>query len=1017
MTEFVHLHTHTSYSLLDGLSDIKAYVERAKKIGQSALAITDHGLISGAPEFYQECRKNEIEPIIGEEFYFQPEISKEEKKEDKDKERFHVVILARGEPGYKVLCQLSTESHKRFYYKPLIDRELLESLGEDAQHLTVLSGCAASMISKLAIAGDLDQAGEEIVWWREIFDNFYIELQHHNTDFDMTLNKRLLKLAKRYSVPWVITNDPHYASPKESHYHDALLAIQTASNIDDPERFKFDGTGYHLRSKKQMKDIFAQYPETVWKKGLKNTNRIAKDCFVRIPDWETRSWHIPSYPDTDDAFKELVRLAKRGLRKKGLDDKDEYYDRMMSELKVIKKAKIGDFLLITRDIIRFAQDQGIPVGPGRGSVAGSLVGYLIGLHKIDPIRYDLIFERFLNPARPRVPDIDTDFSPTRRDEVFEYVTNKYGKENVLHICTFQKMKLKSAFQQLAKAHGMSWGDSVRISKTLSEDDEDLESLPDEVRTNYPELADLLKNVVGVKRAISTHPAGIIISDPSAKIRELVPEMYIPRTKKFVAQYDLEAVEGMGLMKEDILGLRTLDTIAECVKLVEESTGEVLDPDSWIPDEEEDDEGVYQMLAEGRTAGVFQMEGPTNTRGIQDIRPTRFEDIVSCTSLYRTGAISAGFPKIFLENRRGGTPSYVHPSLQPILGRTEGVVLYQEQVMEIGRHCAGFSMAQEDDIKEAIKHKKSDLMQSMKQTFIDGCQLNQGMNSTAAKEIWRMIEGYAGYGYNRAHAVSYTFITYQTARLKYLYPAEFLTALLRTVDKKEKRIAYLQEAVDMGLKIVLPCINRSDLRCRPALKGRGIRFGFEDIKGIGAAQAKKLLDYRKKNGMFEDLEEVEEAAKNVGVIKSLKESGALSDLGVAYDKNKLEEMLGWQFKDPMRKIREKYAKEVRLPGNGSGRVKVIGEIYEVTKGTTKHGQPFMTWKLRYSPTEAFDVRLWSDSEDVWDMAPKGSIVMVSGPWQAEWMNITVTESTQVKILRSPNETEPQTRKSKRVVEID
>lgn len=1002
-TKFAHLHVHTELSALDGLASIHEYVHRAKELGQPALAITDHGNICGAPEFYLECRKNDIEPIIGSEFYFVPDSNfRPANKKDEDYERHHVTILAKGAKGYEVLAALSTESHKRYWYKPLLDRELLESLGDDAKHLVVLSGCAGSILSRKVRAGDADEVAHELYWWREHFPNYYIELMDHSTDFDQELNYGLLEVAKKFDLSWVITNDPHYAVPEDECHHDTLLAIQTASDIDDPNRFKFHGTGYHLRSRQEMRKAFKKYGDEVWKPGAANTLAIAKACQTRIPNWEKRSWQIPKFPDAEDAQEMLKELCKQGLKERRLHKKTEYVERTKEELKIIKQVGIADFLLITRDFIEWAKDQGIPVGPGRGSVCGSLVGLLIGIHKIDPIRYELLFERFLNPARPRMPDIDTDFGQERREELFAYVQEKYGRENVIHVAAYQTMKLKSAFKSLAKGYGITFAESNRISKMFANDDEAEDVLPEEIQKAYPELAAQMTRLAGTKKGVSTHPAGVIIADPKANIRHQVPEMWIPNTKRWVGQYDLEAAEMMGLMKEDFLGLRTLDTIKQCIDLIKENTGEEIDPDSWVPDEEERDEEVYAMLAEGRTSGVFQMEGATNQRGCRDVNPTCFEDIVSITSLYRTGAISAGFPKVFNENRKKGKKNikYAHPKLKPILEETWGVVLYQEQVMEFGRQLAGFDMLLVDDIKEAIKHKKSTFMQSLKPAFVEGCIKHSGIERKIAEQIWHMIEGYSGYGYNRSHAVAYTFTTYQTARLKLLYPLEYTSSLLRTVSDKEKRDVYIREAAELGYKMLPPDINISDPSATPDYEAGGIRFGLGDVAGIGEKSIEKLLRGREE-GYYTSPEEVEGAVRNKGMFQKLKDSGALESLGIPASEAKQEELLKWSFNDHMEKWRKKFESAVELPEFDGDEVVIVGEVYKVERRKTKNDKPYLNWKLRWSVTQSFDVRLWSETQEHWNY-PKGSIVMVTGRWDQKWLNVSISDPDNIRLVKRGKE---------------
>jgi len=997
-SDYVHLHNHSTFSILDGLADVHAYVRRAKALGQGAMALTDHGVLCGLPSFYNACRREEIEPVLGCEMYFVPDSSiRLTKTKENEFEKFHVGILAIGEAGYQVLSQLSTESFKRHYFKPLVDRELLESLGDDARHLVVFSGCAASVLSRAVMSGDREKVREEMYWWKETFPNFYIELMHHDTDFDYELNTKLIALAKKYRIPWVVTNDPHYVMAEDECYHDTLLAIQTASDIDDPNRFRFDGTGYHLKSYAEMRKAFKKYGTEVWMRGAQTSVEIAKMCKTRIPAWEVRTWQLPKFPDVEDAFAELKRLAAIGLKERQLHRNLEYLERTKHELKVIKRVGIADFLLITRDSIEWAKQQGIPVGPGRGSVCGTLVGYLIGIHKIDPIRYNLRFERFLNPERPRMPDIDTDFGKIRRSELFTYVSDKYGEDNVVHVAAYGQMKLKSAFQSLAKAHGIDYPTRIRISKQMEGGSEDNEILPPEITEKYPDMVDYMLRLHGVKKSVSAHPAGVIIAEPSLNIKQLVPEMYIPSTKRWVGQYELEAIEHMGLMKQDFLGLRTLDTIDECVKLIERRTGERIDPDSWVPDEEEGDDEVYKMLAEGKCSGVFQMEGDTNERGCREVEPTCFEDVVNITSLYRTGPILAGFPKAFIKNRQIGKKRirYLHESLRPILEPTWGVILYQEQVMDIGQHLAGFTMSQVDDIKEAIKHKNAKLMASLKKGLIEGC-VRKGFTQENAELLWKQIEGYQLYSYNRSHAVAYTFLTYQTARLKKLYPLEFFTALLRTVDSKDRRPKYLKDVVDAGYKVFPPCINRSDVLAGPDPSGEGIRFGLSDCLRVGPKMGDRLLEGRPEGG-YKSLEEVVAAARNKGAIDALTAAGAFECFGVSCDKEQQETLLGWPFYDPMVKWRKKYRGEVFLPDDHGGECVIVGEIMKMDKGKTKNNKPYMTWKIRWSPAHTYDIRLWAETERLWKLK-KGSVVMVSGEWEVRWHNLSIGNPRQVRVLK-------------------
>jgi DNA polymerase-3 subunit alpha len=998
--------------MLDGLATPKEYAKRAAALGQPALALTDHGNLYLAPVHYKACREADVEPLLGFEGYFVRDA--QAVRAEKDAERSHITILARGGKGYSLLSEFNTATQQQFYYKPLVDRPLCEALGDDAKHFTVLSGCAGSQLSRHLLAGDEEAAVEELMWWRETFPHYYIEIMHHGTDFDMKLNEQLLGLAQRYDVPWVVTNDPHYCVKEDAPHHDVLLAIQMGRDIDDPDRMRFDGSGYWLKSRAEMYSTFrrAGYDPLVFKIGAHNALAIAKESRTRVKMWESKTWQIPKYPDTDDSFALLKRMVYRGMRARGHRDDPERLALVRHELRVIRDVGIADFLLITWDAIyNGAIAKGARVGPGRGSVAGSIVGYYLGIHKIDPVKYKLRFDRFLNPARPKMPDIDTDFQMTRRHEAIQYVIDKYGEENTMAVCQFGTMKVKAAFNSISKAFGIGYADAQRLNKLILEEDDDDGSpqyvLPKEITNRYPELSSHLHRLAGLKRTIGAHPAGLIIADPSANIRKQVPLMWQASSKRWVGQFDKKAVEGMGLMKQDFLGLRTLDTIAECLKILKWRRGIEFDPDEWVPDEEPGDRKVYKMLAEGKTSGVFQMEGPVNQRGCRDVRPKSFEDLVSITSLYRTGPIAAGYPGQFIANRRGGVDSiqYLHPKLKPILEPTWGVILYQEQVMDIGEKLAGFDGVLVDEIKEAIKDKSSEEMERVRPLFIEGCKRHSGIGSRTATAIWDIIAGYAGYGYNRSHAVAYTMLTYQTARLKYLYPIEFHTALLRTVpndkDNADKRDRYLRAAIEEGkAKIWPPDINASDYKAWPDREEDAIRFGLSDLKGVGEKTALKVVQRRPAGG-YQDYVAVADVVNNTKMMQVLGDGMALGPVGVVGKEEKAEKLLNWTFQDPMEEYRDDYKHWVVFPPSRD--VRLVGMIYAVQYGTTKTDppKPYRTWKIRWSVTKAFDIRMWSGCESLWHLRP-GSVVKLEGEWEQRWENVTLASPHRVEILHEVTE---------------
>lgn len=1002
-------YVHTDSSTLDGLGTVEKYVARAKDLGMPALAITDHGSLAGTHEFYSECRKNEIEPILGLEGYFVQ--NAEAVKEDKNAERFHTTIIAKNEAGFKTLVELSSASHRQYYYKPLIDRPLIEGLTKkERENLVVLSGCAGSIISRSLMGGIDEDADEQLNWWKKMFPNFYIELMHHNCDFDRKLNRRLLKAAQRHDLEWVVTNDPHYVMKEEACHHDALLAIQVNKQIDDPNRFKFQGEGYHLKSHKEMKKAFKQYGDEVWLPGSRNTVEIAKSCKMRIKSWDSRTWHIPKFPKADDAQQELKRRAWRGLRERGLKGDLVYESRLKHELKEFKKVGMADFLLITADAADAAREKGIRLGPGRGSVCGTLVGWLIGIHKIDPIRYNLLFERFLNPERPKMPDIDTDFPPTRRKEMFDYIDDLYGSNNTMRVGAYQRMKGKKTFKSLATAYGIPFKEANDISKQIIEDEDGDAVLPEKVAEAYPELYETLNALLGIKTVVAKHAAGIIIFDPDDPIRHFVPEMRISvdedkkQTKEidFVSSFDLRAAGDLGLLKQDFLGLRTLDTIQECVDLIKARHGVDIEPDDWIPTEEERDEYVWKMLADGKVSGVFQMEGAANLKGIQEIECSEFESIVSCTSLYRAGPMIAGAPKRFNKNRKDDKVRVAHKTLKPFLKDSWGEMIYQEQMFQILNELAGFSWSRVDDAKTAMTRKDPVKMAQLKDEAVAGFQNVAGMDEEVANKVWDQMQAQAAYLFNRSHAVAYSMLSYQTARLKLLYPLEYFAALLRTVSGssdavKAKRESYLSDALAMNFKIMPPDVNVSDDRFMPNGKDE-LLFGLTDIKGVGESAMKKILFFQQEKGRpFKSVEEVAECVNNKGVVTALAAAGALRSLGVEPEIEKQEELLSWQFTDKVKPFRQKYAKQIKMPSKKDGYVCFVGEITKVDTLKTKTNKSYQKWAVRCKPGVELKVSVWDSADELFGLQ-KGSIVMVSGKWSAEWSNVGVSDPEKVKVIK-------------------
>lgn len=1028
---FIHLHNHTDNSLLDGHATIDAYVNRATEAGMSHLAVMDHGNLCGTPEFYRACTAAGITPVLAQEFYFAPD---NETYRDQKGERFHVGIIAKNEAGFRTLVWLSTEGHKNFYGKPVIDRKIIKQIPKkERKNLVVLSGCAASIISRKLLGTEPGSADDEVLWWKKTFPHFYIEIMHHDTAFDVQLNTLLIKLAKKHGIPWVITNDPHYAEKAHAKHHDNLLAIQTGSDVDDPERFKFDGKGYWLKTPKEMARTWKGYSDSIVVPGMEESVRIAETCGIRIPSWESKSWHIPRYPFVEDAAAEVERLVKKGLKEKELGK--DYKKQAKKELKAFATvttpngAGMSDFLLYTRDAIEKAKELGIPVGPGRGSVCGTTVGYLIGLHKVDPIRYDLLFERFFNPERPKMPDVDTDYGKARRQEVLDYYPERYGAENTMPVAAFGTMQGRRAFQSMAKAHGIDFKLRIRLSQKMKEDEEGNIVWPQEIQDDYPELMDEVEALLGRKSSLSSHPAGVVIFDPEDPIRELVPEMWIPKRQgkegRFVMQFNLAATEALFLLKQDNLGLRTLDTIDECVRMVEERHGVKLDPDSWIPDEEPEDKNIYKMLARGETAGVFQMEGGTNHRGIQEIKPTQFEDIVTCTSLYRAGPMIAGAPKRFLENRKDKKVRVAHKSLKKILARSWGEMIYQEQMFAILNEAAGLSWSRVDDVKTATSKKNAKMMAECKADAVEGFQKVSGMSEAEAEAVWAMIASQSAYLFNRSHAVAYSIVTYQTARLRYLYPQEFYAALMRTVEPKSpadkaKREGYLLDAVSKGYRILPPDINSGEAGFTP--EGDDIlRFGLTDISGIKAAAMTKIdkwIEERtKEKGKrpkkpFRSPDDLAKCLntrdRTIGAFAALANAGALSQLGVPAVEAEQERLLNFQFNDHMAEYRERFKDKVKLPKGNNSRCLVYGQIVKTEKRSTKNNRTFYVWTIRWAPGAEYNVNVWEDASEFFRLQ-KGSIVRVRGNWNESWSNISVSDPRQIKVFKTVTAEKPKKEK--------
>ncbi|MCR4404369.1 MAG: DNA polymerase III subunit alpha [Candidatus Acetothermia bacterium] len=832
--DFVHLHVHSEYSMLDATCRIEELLLRAKEFSMPALALTDHGALPGAVEFYQKARNYGIKPLIGVEFYLAPR-GRREKSPGRERYR-HLLALAENERGYKNLLKLSSLGYiEGFYYKPRIDLELLR---EYRDGLIVTSACKSGVLAKPLLAGQAREADEWAHRLRELFgrESFFIELQNHGLPEEQGLLEELVKLARRLELPLVATNDVHYISAEDSKAHQILLNIQSR---DREELRAYEGDQYYFKSGEEMARLFAPWPE-----ALENTLRIAERCNF---DLELEVAHLPPFdlpPGYANLDEYLGALALRGARERyGEELPAEVRERLEYELGVIAEMGYASYFLIVWDFVRYAKEQGITVGPGRGSAAGSLVSYCLGITAIDPLKYGLLFERFLNPARISLPDIDIDFCPRRRDEVIRYVTVRYGQDRVAQIVTFDTMAARGAVRDVARVLGMSYSDADRIAKLIpfgASLEEALESVR-ELKQRYEDdpqvrrLLELSKKLEGLVRNPSTHAAGIVIAP--AELTDYAPLLRLS-DGSLVTQYDMVALEAIGMLKIDLLGLRNLTVLADTLQLVERTTGEKIDLER-LP---LDDPKVYQLLQEGRTTGIFQLEGAGIKELVRGLAPTEFKDIAALLALYRPGPLESGMAAEFIARKHGRQRvSYPHPDLQPILEETYGLPIYQEQLLLMARVLAGFSLGEADLLRKAIGKKERKTMEETREKFVQGCVKN-GIPIERALDLFADIEKFARYGFNKAHSTAYALITYWTAYLKANYPTQYMAALLTSVaDNTDKIAEYVQECRDMGIEVLPPEINESDLYFT-AHDGR-IRFGLAAIKNVGEGAVGAILAAR------------------------------------------------------------------------------------------------------------------------------------------------------------------------------
>ena len=878
---FVHLHVHTEYSLLDGACRIKDLPKVVKDMGQTACAITDHGVMYGTIDFYRACKAEGIKPIIGCEVYVTaPGRSRFDKIHEFDSESRHLVLLCENEEGYRNLSYMvSMAWTEGFYIKPRIDLALLK---EHSKGLIALSACLAGEIPKRLRNGEYENAKQYALQMQEIFgpDRFYLEVQDHGIREQAIVNQGVLRLHQETGIPMVCTNDAHYLRKEDAEAHDVLLCIQTGKTLDDENRMRYEPRNFYLRSEAEMEDLFADYEG-----AIENTQKIADLCNL---EFTFGKYHLPEFqlPPGYDSFTYMKKLCDEGYRERYGED-DQYRDQLKYEQDMIEKMGFTDYFLIVSDFVRYAKSVDIPVGPGRGSAAGSMVSYCLGITDIDPMQYSLYFERFLNPERVSMPDIDMDFGDTRRGEVVEYVRRKYGEDHVAQIVTFGTMAARGVIRDVGRVMNIPYAevdqiakqvpnalhitleDALRLSKPLAE----LYDNDEQVK----KLIDTAKSLEGMPRNSSTHAAGVVIT------KNPVYE-YVPLAKNddtIVCQYTMVTLEELGLLKMDFLGLRNLTVLDDAVKMVQEDQ-----PDFRLENIPEDDEATFEMIARGQTSGVFQMESTGMTGVCVGLKPHNIEDITAIIALYRPGPMDS-IPRFIACKHDPKLIKYRHPSLEPILSITYGCIVYQEQVIQIFQQLGGYSLGQADMVRRAISKKKAAQIQKEKDAFIHGdaergitgCVAN-GIPEATAEAIYQEIYDFANYAFNKAHAVSYAVVAYQTAWFKCHYPREYMAALLTSVlDNSDKVAGYINECKECGIALLPPDINYSEDRF--TVEPDGIRFGLVAIKNIGRGFIQAVMRERE-NGAFTSIHDfcsrMNGSEMNKRAVENLIRSGAFDSLG-------------------------------------------------------------------------------------------------------------------------------------------
>ncbi len=873
--EFVHLHLHTQYSLLDGACKLKNLMTRANELGFGACAITDHGVLYGAIDFYKTAKKFGIKPILGCELYVAPR-TRHDKVPHVDDEQYHLVLLAKNETGYRNLVRLSsigfTEGH---YYKPRVDTEVLKMWNEG---LIAMSACLAGEIPSLLMKGDYKGAKRKAGEYKDIYGpgNFFLEVQSNDIPEQYEVNKGLVKLSKELDIPLVATNDVHYIYKEDAKIHDVLLCIQTGKTVGDRDRLKFPTDAFYLKSSEEMKAAFPDIPE-----AIRNTLVIAEQCNF---DFEFGKSQVPRFPVPQGFTEEtyLRHLSREGLKRRYGEITEELEKRLDYELDIIVKMGYAGYFLIVWDFIRFAGERRIYVGPGRGSAPGCLLSYALGITNIDPIRYGLIFERFLNPERVTMPDIDVDFCYERRGEVIDYVTEKYGTDRVAQIITFGTMAARAAIRDVGRALDIPYNDVDKIAKLVPAElgmtiEKALETSPEfkDAYTKDEEIKNLIetaKAVEGMPRHASTHAAGVVISkDP---LTERIP-LYKSNDATTTTQYAMEDLEALGVLKMDFLGLRTLTVIGKTLENIYRTRGERID----INNIDLEDPKVYEALCSGDSLGVFQLESSLFQSLLREVKPTCFEDIIAILALGRPGPL--GRVQDFARQKHGEMPiEYAHPDLEPVLKETYGNMLYQEQVMKVASTLAGFTLGEADILRRAMGKKKPEVLAAQREKFLEGAR-KRDVSLDTAEQVFELMEFFSGYGFNKSHSAAYSLISYQTAWLKLYYPREYMAALLTSISGVSEKVAFYVDACrQMGIEILPPDANESleDF----TVVGNRIRFGLNAVKNVGKNAVIAIIAAREQKGEFKSFadftEKVDLHDVNKKVIESLIRCGAFDSTG-------------------------------------------------------------------------------------------------------------------------------------------